>query len=47
MLGKSPVEAARFASAAAAVSVTRIGAQPSMPTMNEVDLMRNRGIVAE
>src|SRR5262249_16917794 len=36
MLGKSPVEAARFASAAAAVSVTRVGAQPSMPTMEEV-----------
>ena len=36
MLDKSPVESARFASAVAAISVTRIGAQPSMPTMDEV-----------
>ncbi len=35
--GKSPVESARFASAAAAASVTRNGAQPSMPTYEEVD----------
>lgn len=37
MLGKSPVESAYFASAIAAISVTRTGAQPSMPTANEVD----------
>jgi len=37
MLGKSPEEAARFASAAAAISVTRAGAQPSMPSMGEVE----------
>jgi ribokinase len=37
MLGMEQVEAARFASAAAAVSVTRAGAQPSMPTRAEVD----------
>ena len=34
--GKSPVEAAMFASAVAALSVTRKGAQPSMPTAQEV-----------
>ncbi len=39
MLGMVQVEAARFASAAAAVSVTRAGAQPSMPTRSEVDEM--------
>lgn len=35
--GAPPVEAAQFASAAAAVSVTRSGALPSMPTQREVD----------
>ncbi len=35
--GQSPQQSARFAAAAAAVSVTRAGAQPSMPTSNEVD----------
>jgi ribokinase len=37
MVGKSPQEAATFAAAVAAISVTRAGAQPSMPTMPEVD----------
>ena len=37
MLGKTPLESARFASAVAAISVTRYGAQPSMPTALEVD----------
>jgi ribokinase len=37
MLGKSPVDAASFAAAVAAVSVTRAGAQPSMPSMQEVE----------
>ncbi|MFW5832101.1 MAG: ribokinase [Prolixibacteraceae bacterium] len=35
--GKSPEEALRFASAAAAISVTRMGAQPSAPTRKEID----------
>ena len=39
MLGKGPLESARFAAAAAAISVTRPGAQPSMPAMEEVERM--------
>lgn len=35
--GKPPAEAARYASAAAAISVTRAGAQPSLPSSAEVD----------
>ncbi|MFZ1034068.1 MAG: PfkB family carbohydrate kinase, partial [Candidatus Acidiferrales bacterium] len=34
--GKKPHEAAHYASAAAAISVTRKGAQPSMPSAREV-----------
>jgi len=34
--GKSLVEAARFANAVASLSVTKHGAQPSMPTREEV-----------
>jgi ribokinase len=37
MAGKDPVSSAVWASAVAAVSVTRHGAQPSMPTPSEVD----------
>lgn len=37
MLDKGPVESARFAAAAAAISVTRAGAQPSMPVLIEVE----------
>lgn len=37
-------EAIRFANAAAAVSVTRIGAQPSAPTREEIDNMRSDSI---
>ncbi len=36
LMGKSPAESARFAAAAAAISVTRVGAQSSMPALNEV-----------
>jgi ribokinase len=42
MLGKSPIESAQFASAAAAISVTRAGAQPSMPGMAEVEQLLNQ-----
>jgi ribokinase len=39
MLGKSPGESVQFAIAAASISVTRPGAQPSMPTLAEVQKM--------
>ena len=37
MLGNSPLDSATFAAAVAAISVTRIGAQPSMPSMAEAE----------
>jgi ribokinase len=37
MLGRSALDSAVFASAVAAISVTRTGAQPSMPSMAEVE----------
>jgi len=40
-----PVEAARFACAAAGVSVTRAGAQPSMPSLGEVEALLEQGQV--
>jgi ribokinase len=40
--GKTLGESARFASAAAAISVTRLGAQPSAPSRDEIDRFRNR-----
>lgn len=43
MLGKSPAESARFASAVAGISVTRRGAQPSMPSMSEVEELLRTG----
>jgi ribokinase len=39
MEGKAPAQAARFAAAAAAISVTRRGAQSSMPSRAEVDAL--------
>jgi ribokinase len=39
--GETPAEAARFACAVAAVSVTRAGAQPSMPTLEDVTKLLN------
>ena len=35
--GASPEDAGRFANAAAAIAVTRAGAQPAMPVRAEVD----------
>ena len=40
--GMSLVEAVRFASAAAALSVTKMGAQPSAPTRGEVERFNSR-----
>jgi len=43
MIGKSSVESAIFAAAVAGISVTRKGAQPSMPDMSEVEeFMQNQ-----
>ncbi len=39
MLGKSPLESAYFAVAVAGLSVTRSGAQPSMPSRSEVEAL--------
>jgi ribokinase len=35
--GMDWLEAARFATAASAISVTRMGAQPSIPKLGEID----------
>ena len=43
LLGKTPLESARFAIAAAALSVTRAGAQPSMPVLKEVEELLGSG----
>jgi len=37
--GKPPGDAMRFASAAAALSVTKVGAQPSIPTRSQIDAL--------
>jgi ribokinase len=42
MMGMQASEAAEFASAAAAISVTREGAQSSMPRLDEVEQLRKR-----
>jgi ribokinase len=42
MMEKSSIESAKFAAAAGAVSVTRAGAQPSMPTIEEVNVLLAR-----
>lgn len=42
LFGKGPTESARFAAAAAALSVTRAGAQPSMPSLQEVEQLLNK-----
>jgi len=45
MLGKTPLESARFGCAVAGISVTRTGAQTSMPSRAEVeDLLRSASI---
>jgi ribokinase len=46
MRGETPFGSARFASAAAAVSVTRAGAQGSMPTCAEVETLLGNSILA-
>jgi len=38
--GKSEVEAIRFGQVAAALSVTRAGAQPSIPTLSDVQAFK-------
>ena len=38
--GKSEAEAIRFGQIAAALSVTRAGAQPSIPTLSEVQAFK-------
>ena len=43
--GRPLLEAARFASAAAAISVTRFGAQPSAPSRPEIEAMLTTGKV--
>lgn len=45
--GNRPAEAASFASAVAALSVTKKGAQPSMPTTNEVNNFLKKAKVCE
>jgi ribokinase len=39
--GATPLEAARFATAVAAISVTRVGTAPSMPQRHEIDALLN------
>jgi ribokinase len=41
--GKTPAASARYAAAAAAISVTRAGAQPSLPSAAEVEALLASG----
>jgi hypothetical protein len=41
--GKTVLDAVRFANAAAALSVTRLGAQPSAPTRADIEKFLRRG----
>lgn len=43
--GKSLKDSLQFASAAAAISVTRMGAQPSAPKREEIDLFLNENLI--
>ena len=43
--GRSMVEAVRFANAAGAIAVTRMGAQPTAPTRKEIDKLAQRKAV--
>ena len=46
LMQMSPIQSGRFAAAAAAISVTRRGAQPSMPVLEEVmELLGNRDAI--
>jgi ribokinase len=47
LAGKDPVSSASWASAVAAVSVTRHGAQPSMPTPAEVEAFLESGRISK
>jgi ribokinase len=47
LMEKGPAESARFAAAASAISVTRAGAQPSMPSLAEVQQMLHGKIEEE
>jgi sugar/nucleoside kinase (ribokinase family) len=42
--GKTVLDAVRFANAAAALSVTRLGAQPSAPTRADIEKFIRRGM---
>lgn len=42
-MGNSPLASARYAAAAAAIAVTRVGAQPSMPSAEEVERKLEEG----
>ena len=47
MRGATVARSAQFASAVAAISVTRRGAQPSMPTLAEVQVFLNARLGSE